>query len=188
MEHVRERRKRRKKSKKPLWITLIVLIVLGGAGWGSFYYLTHKDVVAEDIGVDQDFFDFTEFDLDVTPVPKPNVGGEDISAGKDGDPTGKETDQKPTDKPKDPDDSSITESTPPVSQEPSKPGEENVDQTKPGKPSKPIDKKQEIENKYSGVFDKLESIALSKLDTLAENALKDYRAGRSLVDISSTYF
>ncbi|WP_054957488.1 hypothetical protein [Paenibacillus dakarensis] len=198
MEQVKERRKRRKKSKKPLWITLIVLLVLGGAGWGGFYYLTHKDIAAEDIGVDQDFFDFSEFDLefnpDLIPDVEPTTDGKEVPSGKEGDPTGKEADkqpgQQPKDQPKDPKDSSITEKTPTASQKPQKPGKENVDQTKPAKPAepaKPIDKKQEIENKYSGVFERLESVALSKLDTLAEKALKDYRAGRSLVDISSTY-
>lgn len=184
MSEVRRKRKRRKKSKKPLWITLIIILVVGGAGWGGFYYLTHRDVQAEDIGVEQDFFDFSEFDMDLDPESKPNENGEDSPDGKGGTSTVDGTNQQPgdqTEKPEKGADSTNTDPTPPINETPEK------EKPNQAKPTKPIDKKQEIENKYAGVFKKLESLALTKLDTLAVNAIKDYRAGRSLADISSSY-
>lgn len=183
MSEVRRKRKRRKKSKKPLWITLIVLFVVGGAGWGGFYYITHRDVQAEDVGVEQDFFDFSEFDLDLGPDTKLDTSSEDNTDGK-GNSTVEGNNGQPGDQTKESEkggNSSNRVSTPPVKETPDKqdPEKENLVQ--------PIDKKQEIETRYSTIFNRLESLALSKLDTLASNAIKDYKAGRSLTDISSMY-
>lgn len=50
-----------------------LLFLLGGLGWGSFCYLTHPNVEAEGIGVDQDFFDFAKLEGDVTPCYLCNV-------------------------------------------------------------------------------------------------------------------
>lgn len=179
MSQIKRKRRQRKKSRKFLWITLIVLLILGGAGWGGLHYITHQDVLAEDIGVDQDFFDFSEFDMDVTPDPKPNVDGENVSASKDEATTEDGTDLQSTYKPEDPDDSSIIATTPASE----KPGKDDITQTNPAK----LNKKQEIKDKYSTTFESLESVAISKLNTLAENALKDYRSGRSLTDLFNLY-
>lgn len=171
MTEVKIRRKRRKKNRKALWITLITVLILAGCGWGGFHYLTHKDVQAEDVGVDQDFFDFSEFEVG---SDKPSVSN-----------SGKEEDKSP---------SKVDSEN--SNEEPSATNSENVDnnKTKAGSGDAdqeqnidPKDKAQEIENKYSATFKSLESIATTKLNTLAENALKDYRSGRSLTDLSSTY-
>ncbi|MBD7970579.1 hypothetical protein [Paenibacillus gallinarum] len=175
---IRRKRKKKKKSRKGLWITLITLVILVGGGWGGYHFFTHKDVQAEDIGVDEDFFDFTEFGIGSSDLPVSSNGEEeDENSPEDETNTSAEntsgetaTNPKPIkDKGKD----NRPES-----------GSDVAIQNQNGE-SKDIEK--EIESKYSTTFQSLESAALSKLDTLAENALKDYKSGRSLSNLSSTY-
>lgn len=178
MSEVRRKRKRRRKSKKTLWITLIVLLIIGGGGWAGIHHLTHRDIQAEDIGVEQDFFDFSEFELEmdteaVTDTDnQPNKDTPDnndvsqpgnVKGGGKGTADSKLNDDPPTNETS-PGQGEGTTSTPVL-----------------------VDKEQQIENKYAAAFARLEDTALSRLDTLAANAVKDYKAGRSLADISSTY-
>ena len=44
--------------KKGLLITLIIILILIAGGYGTYYYLTNKDVKPEAIGVAEDFFEF----------------------------------------------------------------------------------------------------------------------------------
>lgn len=173
MTEVKIRRKRRKKKGKALWITLITLIILAGCGWGGYHYLTHKDVQAEDVGVEQDFFDFSEFDVG---TDKPSVSNN----GKEEDKSPSEVASgNPSDEPSaNTNNANAENTTKPESGDAEQGQEQNTD---------PKDIAQKIENKYSATFKKLEDVATTKLDTLAENALKDYRSGRSLTDLSSTY-
>ncbi|NUU75295.1 hypothetical protein [Paenibacillus xylanilyticus] len=172
MTEVKITRKRRKKKRKALWITLITLLILAGSGWGGFHYLTHKDVQAEDVGVDQDFFDFSNFDLESNIPPVSNNGKEEekspskVASGNSSS-DGPSTNTNNT---------NVENTTKPESGDAEQ--EQNTD---------PKDIAQEIENKYSATFKSLEVVATTKLNTLAENALKDYRSGRSLTDLSSTY-
>lgn len=165
MNEIRRKRKRKKKSRKALWITLSVIVILVGSGYGGYYYMSHRDVQAEDIGVSKDFFDFSEFD-DIG-----SIAGGDLQEPA----SGKETDTGTT-KP------SVNDSSE-QGTDSQTPGEGK----KTGKPASSEGKLQDIEAKYTKGFKRLESTALAKLDTLAENALHDYRTGRSLADLSSTY-
>lgn len=172
MSEVRRKRKRRKKSKKALWITLIVLLIIVGGGWAGIYQMTHRDIQAEDIGVEQDFFDFSEFELELDPEAitdnQPNKDAQennDINPSGEAKGGGKEPANSPSDEP---------------------PGKQELEESNPSTPVV-VDKEKEIENKYIGIFARLEDIALSRLDTLAANAIKDYKAGRSIADISSVY-
>lgn len=168
MGEVRRKRKRRKKSRKGLWITLVVLVIIAGAGYGGYYYMSHRDVQAEDIGVDQDFFDFSEFsDMDS------GASGDLQDPGSGEEPAVNDLEQGT----EDPTDDTSHNST----------SNEAVSDQEEDHPGSSEDKLQEIEDKYTKVFKSLESTALGKLDTLAENALHDYRTGRSLADLSSTY-
>ncbi|GGG07706.1 hypothetical protein [Paenibacillus aceti] len=172
MNEVRRKRKRRKKSRKPLWITLIVLVVLVGGGYGGYYYISHRDIQAADIGVEQDFFDFSDFgDLDsvLSGDPDDTAKGEKDGQETSGNATSEQNGQEPST------DGSQAE------------GGKSSNAKDSTHSDAPKDEKKRIEDKYSKVFKKLESTALSKLDTLAENALQDYRTGRSLADLSSTY-
>lgn len=171
----RRKRKRRRKSKKALWITLIVLLIIGGGGWVGIHHLTHRDIQAEDIGVEQDFFDFSEFeremDTEAVTDNQPNKdtpNNNDVSQSGNVKGGGKGTAD------------SKLNNDPPTNE--TSPSQEEGTTT-------PIvvDKEQQIENKYAVAFARLEDIALSRLDTLAANAVKDYKSGRSLADISSTY-
>lgn len=168
MSEVKIRRKRKKKKRKALWITLIIVLILAGCGWGGFHYFTHKDVQAEDVGVDQSFFDFTEFEVGTKQPTGINNGKEEGKA-----PT-KEVSGNLSERPGNSNNDNVV--TKPEADDEGQ--EQNND---------PKDKEQEIENKYSATFKSLESVATTKLNTLAENALKDYRSGRSLTDLSSTY-
>ncbi|WP_336765772.1 hypothetical protein [Paenibacillus sp. USHLN196] len=171
MTEVKIRRKRRKKKRKALWITLITLLTLAGCGWGGFHYLTHKDVQAEDVGVDQDFFDFSEFEVGPDKPSVSNSGKEEdkspskVASGNSSDEPGINTNNV-----------NVDNVTKPAS------GDTEQEQNRD-----PKDIAQKIENKYSATFKNLETVATSKLNTLAENALKDYKSGRSLTDLSSTY-
>lgn len=168
MNEVRRKRKRRKKSRKALWITLIVLVVLVGGGYSGFYYITHRDVQAEDIGVEQDFFDFSDFN-DVDSLASEDIGGTADSTDSAAAGSG-------ADKPASDSDKSVPQDN-----------EKTSGTAETAKPESAEDKLKAIETKYTKVFSRLESTALSKLDTLAENALQDYRTGRSVADLSSTY-
>ncbi|WIV20012.1 hypothetical protein QPK24_04655 [Paenibacillus polygoni] len=177
MTRFRMRRKGKKKTRKSLWITLLIMMIFIGGGWGGYHLFTHKDVQAEDIGVEVDFFDFPEFDIQSEELPVSSDGIEGLSSPKDdfkaiyGDTNG-ETATTNSSNAKD-----IGEINSSNSVSSSK-RDHNLE-------SKDIEK--EIERKYTATFNILESKAISKIDKLAENALNDYKSGRSLSDISSTY-
>ncbi|MFI2858752.1 hypothetical protein ACH6EH_16725 [Paenibacillus sp. JSM ZJ436] len=189
---IRKRRRRKKKSRKALWITLIVLLVVGGGGWAAVHHITHRDVQAEDIGVEQDFFDFSEFDLEMDPGLEADHQPESAKGGGQG-AVSPEQDDDPATEEESPASSEASpleggNSSSPVNEQPdSKDQPGQTGQTENTMPEPVLDPKEKIENKYTAVFNKLEDIALSRLDTLAANAIKDYKSGRSLADISSTY-
>lgn len=180
MEEVVRKRKKRKKPRKGLWIALSVIVLIAGFGWGGLYYMTHRDIQAEDIGVEQDFFEFGEF-TDVEALTD-TAGQEPLTAdqrGGDGSGNGKAAEEgeaaSPQVKPASADKGAAV------------PGDAGKNPgAAPGDPAAK-DKRQEIERKYTKVFKRLESTALAKLDTLAQNALADYKTGRSIADLSSAY-
>lgn len=180
MTEVRIRRKRKKKSSKGLWITLITLVILVGGGWGGYHLFTHKDVQAEDVGVDEDFFDFSDFEIESSDLPfSSNEKEEDKDSPDEKDKTkvnsgdsNKGTTTNSNNEKKNEEDNNIQPAS----------DDKQQDQN-----SELKDLEKEIEGKYSATFKSLESAAISKIDTLAENALKDYKSGRPLSDLSSTY-
>lgn len=179
MEEVVRKRKKRKKSRKGLWIALSVIVLIVGFGWGGLYYMTHRDIQAEDIGVEQDFFEFGEF-ADVEALAD-TAEEEQVTAdqrGGDGSGNGKAAEEG----------EAASTKAPPTSVDKGAevPGDAGKSPGASGEPAAK-DKRQEIERKYTKVFKRLESTALAKLDTLAQNALADYKTGRSIADLSSAY-
>lgn len=152
-------------KKKILLSTLIVVLLLAGGGWWTVHHYTHRDISTADIGVEDNFFDFDEFIIEA-----------DIS---DGDAAGIESDP-----------SIDTE----IDLKTELPADHNVDTKKDSQetqvdPVSHAEKTPEaiVKQKYDKMFDNLQDVATSRLDTLANNALNDYKSGRSLRDVSSTY-
>jgi|GEM_PF-2926419 len=179
MEEVVRKRKKRKKPRKGLWIALSVIVLIAGFGWGGLYYMTHRDIQAEDIGVEQDFFEFGEF-TDVEALAD-TAEDEPVTAdqrGGDGSGNGKAADGE-----------AASPQAPPTSADKGAkvPGDAGKNPGAASGEPAAKDKRQEIERKYTKVFKRLESTALAKLDTLAQNALADYKTGRSIADLSSAY-
>ena len=171
MGEIRKRKRRKKKSYKlAIWITLAILVILGGGGWGAYHYITHRDVQAADIGVEDDFFDFSAI---TDNSPATTSGGSVTSADPAGTTTGGGKNSSNT---------STSGSTEGQGTGDSKAGSTGTTGASAGAGSQ-----QAIEAKYSSVLKQLQQAALSKLDTLASNAVSDYKRGRSVTDISSTY-
>lgn len=163
--------------KKGLLITLAIILVLAGGGYGAYYYLTNKDVAPAEIGVADDFFDFDILIEDS--VETPPASDKSTPSANSGSAT--EQVEPALGNKQDPDQDSTNKDK--TTQAP--------DQAKPVK-DEPVTE-DSIRAKYEPKFLALEDTALSRLDTLKENAWAEYQRNKagesssSLVDISSIY-
>lgn len=156
--------------KKILLSSLVLVLLVAGGAWWAFNYYTHRDVSTADIGVEDNFFDFDEFIIDDELLAEGDGAPatedvETLASSISGEADPKTTPAEPS-----------TEKKADAKQEPKTPA------ANAGKDSTAA-----LEKKYDKIFAKLQEAALARLDTLANNALKDYKEGRSLRDVSSTY-
>lgn len=176
MEEKLRKRKRKKKNKRKvrfLWLALLTSMIIVGVSWGGFYHYTHKDIQASDIGLDSDFFDFSEFNKDSdTTISNPSQEKEihELTSNS-------ET------KPREDKDPSVNGS---VSKSSDKPAMNNNSSTIV-KTTVKATKKEQINEKYTAIFQNLQSIAMNKIDQLASRAIVEYKQGKSITSLSSTY-
>lgn len=159
--------------KKTLIVILGILLILGGVGLYTYNYLFNRDVTADEIHADADFFDFSGV-LD----PGLNTG---VDTDKSSD-TSKQTTNgnstTSTDKKGEKEAKPVAAKAEPISKE-------EVNKLIEGATS---DKEKEISEKYASTFVKLQSMAVSKLDILLGNAKKDYKeSDKSKSEIASIY-
>lgn len=166
---IKKRKKKKSRRKRGLLITLIIIILLVGGGWTSYYYMTHKDVQASDIGLDSDFFDFSEFSNNSDTVISKNEDEKRIL-----DLTTK-TETKTTENLE----SNVKDSASKSSEKPAKDNNSS--------PKVKTIQKEQIEAKYTAIFQNLQSIAMNKIDQLASRAIVEYKQGKSITSLSSTY-
>lgn len=172
MEEKLRKRKRKKKNKRKvrfLWLALLTSMIIVGVSWGGFYHYTHKDIQASDIGLDSDFFDFSEFNNDsdtTTSKPSPEeeihdpTSDSETKTREDNDPSNKGSVSKSSEKSAMNNNSSTTIKT---------------------------TKEEQIKAKYTAIFQDLQSIAMNKIDQLASRAIVEYKQGKSITSLSSTY-
>lgn len=169
--------------KKGLIITVSIILILAAGGYGTYYYFTNKDIEPAAIGVADDFFDFDSLISGIsTPSSvtnssneaamsdaksqqvQPALGGAGTSSSDSGTNHSNETNN-----------SNVDPSADPPNAQPLPVTEDS------------------IREKYEPVFRSLEETALTRLDTLMQNAYDEYKANKAgkssstLANISSRY-
>lgn len=165
--------------KKGLLITLIIILILIAGGYGTYYYLTNKDVKPEAIGVAEDFF---EFESMIEEMLDPSSSLRD--------PQGEAMSGSESIRVEPALGSSESSSINPGSNnsDASHSGNKvNASTDQPEVDHQPVTEDQ-IRAKYEPIFRSLEEVALARLDALVQNAYAEYQSNsNSLVDISSRY-
>ncbi|WP_018757156.1 hypothetical protein [Paenibacillus terrigena] len=159
--------------KKTLIVILGIVLILGGLGLYTYNYLFNRDVTADEIHADADFFDFSGV-LDPGLNTETNNGDSNDKSGDQSQNNSTATTDKKSEKEAKP----VATKAEPISKE-------EVNKLIDGATS---DKEKEISEKYASTFVKLQSMAVSKLDILLKNAKKDYKGSdRSKSEIASIY-
>ncbi|MCM3338762.1 hypothetical protein M3650_08930 [Paenibacillus sp. MER TA 81-3] len=155
--------------KKIFLITAAVIVGLSGLGFWAYHHYTSRDVATTEIGVEDNFFDF---DIIVdNPLP---ISQQNNKIENEPDSNNKETTYKPDEQ------EGQNEKT-------------NESQSEIPTATAPLTPEEQVKHKFEPVFQKLESAALDRLDTLTKNAWQEYKdhkegkSSRSLIDISSIY-
>jgi hypothetical protein len=160
--------------KKWLIVTGACVLLLGSAGCFGYQFMFHREIRAADVHVDERFFDFSDVINESQPTAAPGVSQSNQTS-----PQGASTNQ-----PVSASGSSAATQTPATTN--------GVGTTTPNAtPSQPPTVGS-IREKYYPRFEKLQSVAQSRLNQLISNAKQDYKKSKktgspSLADLAATY-